>query len=96
MSNAIVGDAKKFSAKFFNLFGVQTDPDTVTLEVKDPEGTVTLFTLVDLVKESDGYYSKIVSFDSPGNWYIEWQSTGAVQKVAYSRIYVKPQKITQP
>lgn len=94
MTYPIVGDARKFTATFLDLSGNEADPDTVTLEVRAPSGAIVTYAGNDIVNEQIGVYSKIVSFDEVGEWSIEWQGSGAIQKVANFSFYVKPQLIT--
>lgn len=88
-----VGDARKFTAKFFDLDGILADPDTVTFEVKHPDGTIDIYSNSSITKEEDGVYSKEILFQESGNWSIEWEGSGNISKVANSRFYVKPQII---
>lgn len=76
----------KVSALFKKL-GTPTDPSTITLQVKKPDGTKTTYTYpADITKTATGAFEKEVpSTNIPGNWYYKWKGTGAV--VAASETY---------
>jgi hypothetical protein len=54
----------------FTVAGVNTDPTIVTLNVKDPTGTVTPYTyaLGGVIKSATGIYYKDVDMDAEGVW----------------------------
>ena len=59
------------------------DPDTVTLYVKDPAGTVTTHEYggsgSDITRESEGIYTMPIDANQPGWWYYRWVATGEGQ-----------------
>jgi hypothetical protein len=64
----------------FRVNGVLTDPDTITLTVKNPAGTETAYTyaLAQLTRSSAGIFYRDVGLDKAGRWVYEWVGTGAV------------------
>lgn len=89
-----VGGALTLKA-VFTVKGVNKDPTTITLEVKDPSGNVVVYvySAAQITRVSTGIYSKVIEFDESGWWIYEWQATGAVIDVSGKRIYVEPQLI---
>jgi len=65
---------------FKNAAGALTDPTTVTLEVKKPNGTVTTYTYAaaQIIKDSVGRYSYQLTVDAAGVWSYRWIGTGTV------------------
>ena len=91
----ITGDAVTLTATFKDSSGALADPTDVTLEVQDPNGTITTYTysLSTITKSSTGIYTRNVSLTDNGTWEYEWQGTGAVAKVGNGRINVRAQII---
>ncbi len=53
------------------------DPDTVSLRVREPDGTVTTYTYSGSVSRSTtGSYYKDLSVTSAGDWHYKFYSTG--------------------
>ena len=62
----------------FKAGGVETDPTTITLTVKNPAGVETTYTyaLSELTKTADGVFYKDVLLNKLGRWVYEWVGTG--------------------
>lgn len=92
--NLHVGDGIQLKV-IFTAAGVNTDPTTITLEVKDPSSNTATYTyaLAEITKDATGKFSKIITFDEAGWWTYEWTGTGAVIAVEGNRILVKAQLI---
>lgn len=65
----------------FQVSGVDTDPTTVSLYVRMPDGTTATYTYAGgtLTKDSVGDYSKQITLNQRGIWYYAWTGTGACQ-----------------
>jgi hypothetical protein len=65
---------------FADSAGTATDPTTVTLRVREPDGTTTSYTYAggDVTKAGAGDFYKDVSVDAAGVWAWEWVGTGTV------------------
>ena len=69
---------------FVPIGGAASDPTTVVLTVRKPDGDTLLFGYPDpltdgvLTRESAGRYYRDVSFDLPGLWRCKLDGTGAV------------------
>lgn len=65
----------------FQVSGVDTDPTTVTLYVRPPNGASVSYTYAGgtVTKDSVGDYSKQITLDQRGIWYWAWTGTGACQ-----------------
>lgn len=92
--NLHVGDALQLKCTF-TVSAVNTDPTTVTLEVKDPSGNTDTYTYAGstITKDAVGVYSKTISFDEAGWWTYEWTGTGTVAVVEGNKVYVRAQLI---
>jgi hypothetical protein len=84
------GDLVRVKATF-TVNAVLTDPTTITLKVKDPEGTVTTYTYAGgaVSKTSTGLYYKDVSVTNDGMWYYRFEGTGTVQSAGESSFRVR-------
>ena len=73
------GDAVRLKGTF-TVSSVLTDPTTVTLKVKDSDGTISTYTYSGgtVTKLSTGVYYKDVTVSNDGIWYYRFESTGAV------------------
>lgn len=94
MSSYINGDTIRVTATF-TVDGAATDPTTVTLRVKAPSGTTTVYTYTDghLTRVSAGVYRKDVLFNAAGSWYVRWEGTGAAAGVEEEAITVSRSKV---
>lgn len=82
----------------FAVAGVNTDPTTVTLKVKDTDGTTTTYTyaLGQVTKSATGvYYKDIVpaSVAVVAEWSYRWKGTGAAAGVAEATCTLFPSTI---
>ena len=84
------GDLVRVKATF-TVSSVVTDPTTVTLKVKDPDGTITTYTYAGgtVTKTSTGLYYKDVSVSNDGVWYYRFEGTGACQSAAEAQFKVR-------
>jgi hypothetical protein len=64
----------------FSVAGTPTDPDTVTLTVKNPAGDETEYTYAaaQVAKSSTGVYYANVQLNKAGRWVYQWEGSGAV------------------
>ena len=75
------GSLPRVSAEFYSAAGVLTDPTTLYLYVKEPDGIITQYTyLVDLiiVRDAAGQYHADVPVDKNGIWRFKWQALDAL------------------
>ncbi len=87
------GDKVRLHATFKVNQGL-TDPDTITLKLKNPDDLELIFTLAggEVVRGSQGYYyhDYIIPLDvTAGAWYYRFDSTG-VKSAAEKTFIVKP------
>lgn len=74
-----VDDVAELDVTFKNKAGVPTDPTTVELRIKKPDGTVQIETaLPPIVKDSTGVYHFNFTVAMPGYHTYRWKGTGAV------------------
>jgi hypothetical protein len=73
------GDTVRLSTTFL-IEEVETDPTTVALTVRAPDGTETSesYNPGDIVKDSTGVYHLDLEVDAAGLWAWKWTGTGAV------------------
>lgn len=77
----------------FAVSGVATDPTTITLTIKEPDGTSTDYTyaLSQVTKSATGIYYKNFSPDQVGMHFYCWTGTGTVATAQEDWFMVKPQ-----
>ena len=78
MANAYSPNQPVRMSVAFTVLGSLTDPTTVALTVKDPNGTKTTYTYAasQVLKDSIGSYHFDVTPTISGSWFYGWQSTG--------------------
>lgn len=74
-----VGDTLKITGTF-TVDGTETDPTSVSLQVRDPSGNIATYTYADaeVSKVSTGVYSYNLLLDEDGVWFVKWIGEGAV------------------
>lgn len=82
------GDVAVLSVAF-TVASTPTDPDTVALTVRAPDGTLTVYTTA-LVHDGAGAYHLDLTADQAGTWAWEWEGTGAAADIETGSFYVKP------
>jgi hypothetical protein len=73
------GQKVRLSATF-TVLGVNTDPTSITLKVKDPAGTSTTYTyaLGQVERSAAGVYYMDIMINASGAWHYNFIGTGAV------------------
>lgn len=86
-----IGDSCRTTA-YFKMSGVLSDPTTVTLRFKGPDGSVTSISTPDdrIVNDEVGVYYSDIFLDTSGDWYYRWEGTGAVMAAREKRLSVRP------
>jgi hypothetical protein len=80
----------------FTVEGAATDPDTVTLKVKDPLGNEVIYTYSgDITRSAKGAYYKDVVVDSPGYWHYRWEGTGSCIAADEDTFFVRNSEFTE-
>lgn len=89
MSSYIAGATLTIIATF-TVDGAVEDPATVTLRVRPPSGTVTVYTYAasEITRASEGVFSKDILFDAAGTWYVRVEGTGAAAGVEETAIAI--------
>lgn len=88
-----LGDAAKLSMTF-SVDGTNTDPTTVSLEVKAPDATVTTYTYAgsQITKTATGVYTKTLTPTAVGTYNYSWIGTGAAAGAEQGAITVKARR----
>jgi len=97
MFSCDVGDRVKLTSYnadgegFKNTAGALTDPATVTLKVKKPDGTVTTYTYAsaEITKDAVGRYSYQLTIDQDGVWSYRWIGTGTIVAAEEDAFFVR-------
>lgn len=84
-----IGDKVRLKATF-EQDDSGVDPDTVTLKVKAPDGTITTVTDGSMTHTTTGVYSYDVDVDQVGMWHFKFTSTGAYQAAGEGTFRVRP------
>ncbi len=96
-----IGDGLEATATFA-VGATPTDPTTVTAEVREPDGTVTIYTYSaapsqpdpHITRASAGVYELVLVPDAAGAWVVRWAGTGAVTAVVTQVYTVSANPIT--
>ena len=75
----------------FTVSDVNTDPTTISLTVREPDGTTTTYTYAGatVTKSSTGVYTKNITLAKRGVWLFQWAGTGACQASAEGTVTVR-------
>lgn len=90
-----VGDSVKVSGTF-KVAGVDTDPTTVTVSYKKPDGTVVskvYLTDAEVVKDATGQYHMDIPVDASGRWHYRFVGTDAAKAAEEGDFYVRVQAV---
>jgi len=89
----MVGNQIKLQATFI-VEGTVTDPTTITVRVKDPSGSVTVYTYsVTVTKSTIGVYYVIVTMNLAGTWWVRWEGAGAVAAVEEESVIISDSNV---
>jgi hypothetical protein len=85
------GDSVRLKCTF-TVNSVNTDPTTITLRVKDSDGTIAVYTYAGgtITKSAVGIYYKDVTVSNDGIWYWRYEGTGTVIAAGESSFIVRP------
>ena len=88
-----VGDSGEFYAEFRNTAGAYMDPDTVTLKLRSPSGSITPYVYgvsSYVVREGVGKYEAAIELTSEGVWQWRWEGAGSARGALEGSITVVP------
>lgn len=92
MNSYLIGNAARVMIRFRSApNGTPVDPDTISLQVKDPTGAITTYVYgvaMGLVKEAIGIYYFDVNLSIVGSWHYRWTGTGTNQAAAENMLTV--------
>jgi len=75
-----VGDQEQLEVTFTNVSGNNADPSTVTLKIREPDGTITTWVNTDspapFTNPSTGVWRKDHTYTQEGRHFIEWSGSG--------------------
>lgn len=94
MNTYDIGDQVRLTSNLTNLSGTLTDPTTVTLRVRKPDGVATDYTYAGgaVTKSSTGVYYRDVDIDQAGEWNYRWSGTGTLVVAEEGQFYVRPRR----
>ena len=80
-----LGETRYINGYFYDQNELLADPDTVTIKIMPPSGTLTqedfLLSPSGVEKIAVGVYRRITVFNEIGDWRWQWEGTGTVQDV---------------
>lgn len=80
--------------------GTLVDPTTVTVRVRTPAGTETLYTspTASIVNSSTGVwvFTFPAAFDAAGDWFVRFRGTAGTLTAAEQKLTVRPTAFTTP
>lgn len=94
-----LGAKVRLEAKFTNASSVATDPDTVTLRVQKPDGTVTTYgpgsvgSLAGFLNPAVGTWQRDIDGDLAGSWQYRFNGTGAVVVEQERSFRIRPRRV---
>ena len=93
MESYDLGNLVRVSGSFTTVTGAPADPTTITLRVKDPTGTIAVYTGGAMVRDGIGAYHYDLVPAKSGTWSYRWEGTGAVTAAGDSSFAVTPSAI---
>ena len=95
-----IGDRPVITATFRNDADALTDPTTVTVRVREPDGTETLYTspVAPIANSSTGVWAFTfpAALDAAGDWYVRFRSTAGLLTAGEQKLVVRPTAFTTP
>jgi hypothetical protein len=92
VTEVVVGQEVRITATFTNSAGTLTDPTTITIEYKKPDGTVVTGTYAggQVIKSSTGIYYRDVTpaIGEEGEWLTYYAGTGTIDAAENGRFHV--------
>lgn len=91
-----VNSPVRIAANFQDDTRVDIDPDTVTVKIYSPQGTITSYvygTDAEVIKASTGDYYIDYTPNESGQWFYRWETTGTNEAIAvegYFRVQYSP------
>lgn len=91
MKQVTRGSAVRFRGRF-QVSDVDTDPSTVSIQVRDPSGTTSTYTYgsATISKEATGIYYKDIVLDSEGVWKAYMVGTGLCRAADIEAVQCRP------
>ena len=94
----LVGQAPKFSAKFYNELGALADPTTITFRIGRYEGTTTSYVYgvdLELIKDAVGEYHIVVEILQAfvPSAVARWEAAGAIIDAYEDRMSIEASKL---
>jgi len=87
-----IGDGRRFTATYTDIDGAAADPTTVTVRIREPDGTVTAYvygTDAEVVKSTTGVYYVDWTFNQTGRHQVRWEGAGDVTTAQQTEVYVR-------
>lgn len=87
-----IGDVVRISAAFKNMAKVLVDPTTITLEIKNPSGTIITWVYdvdPEVIRTGAGVYYADYLIEKSGIHYFKWFGTGDVTAAEEWQFFVK-------
>ena len=95
-----IGDRPTVTGTFTSSADALTDPTTVTVRVREPDGTETLYTspVASIVNSSTGVWAFTfpAALDAAGDWYVRFRSTAGLLTAGEQKLVVRPTAFTTP
>lgn len=91
MTTAVdIADVKRLQATFKDVADVLTDPTTITLTIREPDGTELVKSKGDMQTTGTGvWYYDHTWPSSPGRHIVRWESTGSAATAERTEFWVR-------
>ena len=97
MNDILIGNGVTSTQEFRVSSGTLTNPTAVTVTVREPDATKTVYTYPtdpEVVRDSTGIYHISIVPDAVGRWGFYWLGTGTVPRATEEFINVVSSKVT--
>lgn len=84
-----IGDSRRLRADFTDINGNATDPTTVTLTIREPDGTLVTKTDAELSNPQVGQWTFDYTITKPGRHIVRWEGTGALVTAEEAEFYAR-------
>lgn len=81
-----IGQLRRLKCTFYDLNGDPTNPTTVVVTIREPDGTLLTPTPV---SEGSGVYRTDFAIAKPGRHVVNWEGDGVVETVAETEFWAR-------
>lgn len=94
--DALIGTGVTTTQEFRDESGDLADPTTVTMTVREPDGTTTTYVYLtdpEVERDAEGVFSFSIVPDAAGLWGFRWLGTGTVPLASEEFVTITPSRV---